>query len=130
MTSIQPEELSALLDGELPPARAAEIRRALADNPVLAAQFDELTAADRAWSATAKHAQFGMSHAAKPHPPAVTLSRQAVAALVLFLLLIRLATKLPTPFILSLVIQSIALAGLLAIVILISRKTANLKSQI
>ena len=58
MMPIQPEELSALLDGELDAARAAQVRAAIQMDPVLREEFDALSAADAAWGAAADSAAF------------------------------------------------------------------------
>lgn len=42
--TLPPEDLSAFLDGELPAERAAEVERALANQPGLRARLDELRA--------------------------------------------------------------------------------------
>lgn len=49
MNPVQPEELSALLDGELEPARALEVRAQIAIDPALRLEFETLSAADAAW---------------------------------------------------------------------------------
>ena len=46
MKPIEPEELSALLDGELPPDRADHVRRAMAEDPALRRLYDQLAALD------------------------------------------------------------------------------------
>jgi len=51
-------EISALLDGELDPKRAAEVRSAIERDPVLQSQFKRLGEADRAWAGAARSAQF------------------------------------------------------------------------
>ena len=58
MTPIQPEELSALLDGELDPGRAREVEGQIAADPILYAEFEALSVADAAWRAAAASATF------------------------------------------------------------------------
>jgi hypothetical protein len=58
MLPIDPAELSAFLDGELPAGRAEEVRDALVRDPVLRQSFDQLVACDAAWKAQAESAQF------------------------------------------------------------------------
>lgn len=49
MTPVRPEELSALLDGELDPSRAREVRQQIDTDPALRWEFEELSAADASW---------------------------------------------------------------------------------
>ena len=58
MKPVSPEEISALLDGELAPARAGEVRRALAEDPRLAEVYRQLAAVDRDLIAYAAACQF------------------------------------------------------------------------
>lgn len=58
MNPVQPEELSALLDGELEPARALEVRAQIAIDPALRLEFETLSAADAAWRIAAGSAAF------------------------------------------------------------------------
>ena len=53
MKPIEPEELSALLDGELPPDRADHVRRAMAEDPALRRLCDQLAALDAGLKARA-----------------------------------------------------------------------------
>jgi hypothetical protein len=69
MKPILPEELSALLDGELPAERAAEVRQALADNTTLRQEFERLTMLDANLKACAATAAFA---------PRVSLARGLV----------------------------------------------------
>jgi anti-sigma factor RsiW len=46
MSSIDPAELSALLDGELHPERASVVRQAIVSDPVLRAEFEMLKRLD------------------------------------------------------------------------------------
>lgn len=59
MTSpVRPEEISALLDGELPPGRAEEVRRALAEDHSLREVYRQLVAVDGDLTAYAADCQF------------------------------------------------------------------------
>jgi anti-sigma factor RsiW len=58
MVPIDPAELSALLDGELPAARAAEVRAALVQDPLLRQSYVQLAALDADWKAQAAAAMF------------------------------------------------------------------------
>lgn len=58
MNPVQPEELSALLDGELDAARAAEVKARIQADPLLRREFEALRAADAGWRAAADSAAF------------------------------------------------------------------------
>lgn len=58
MTQVLPEELSALIDGELDPGRAAEVRRRIEADPDLQAAFDALRVRDERWRTAARTAAF------------------------------------------------------------------------
>lgn len=94
MTPLDPAELSALLDGELTPERAAVVRQALANDPVLRQQYEALANRDTSWKQTAATAAFR---------PRVSLDRGLwsyrfrAGATLAGLLLLRLALKvMPT----------------------------------
>ena len=55
---IVPHELSGLVDGELDPARAQEVRAAVEADDALKAELEELEQADRVWSRAASGAAF------------------------------------------------------------------------
>ena len=54
MTPVQPEELSALIDGELDPRRAEEVEMQIAADPHLRATFEALRDLDARWRAAAR----------------------------------------------------------------------------
>jgi anti-sigma factor RsiW len=58
MHPIDPAELSAFLDGELPAKRAEEVRAALALDPALRQSFEQLVALDADWKERAATAMF------------------------------------------------------------------------
>lgn len=58
MNPVQPEELSALLDGELNAARAAEVKAQIQVDPMLRHEFETLRAVDAGWRAAADSAAF------------------------------------------------------------------------
>lgn len=58
MNPVQPEELSALLDGELDAARAAEVKAQIQADPMLCHEFEALRAVDAGWRAAADSAAF------------------------------------------------------------------------
>src|SRR5262249_2262464 len=96
MLPIDPAELSAFLDGELPAARADEVRAALAQDPVLRQSYEQLVALDADWKARAWTARFR---------PRVRIAanwvpgRFLTAAAVLGLLALRLALKAQPPLV-------------------------------
>lgn len=58
MRPVLPEELSALLDGELDAARATEVTTQIAQDPVLREALDALRTADASWRVAAGMATF------------------------------------------------------------------------
>ena len=58
MKRIDPCELSALLDDELTPERAAEVRQAIADDPALRREYEELALLDDELQTHAREAVF------------------------------------------------------------------------
>lgn len=94
MDPIDPAELSAYLDGELPAARAEEVRAALDRDPALRASYERLASLDADCKARASAAMF---------QPRVQLDagwapgRALTVAGVIGLLLIRLALKAAPP---------------------------------
>ena len=58
MKPVESWELSALLDGELPPARADEVREAIEKDPALAGQYAALNGLDRDLKAEAEAVMF------------------------------------------------------------------------
>jgi anti-sigma factor RsiW len=58
MINLDPAELSALLDGELDPARARQIEAMIAADPVLSEEFEQLKQADNKLRSLAGAAAF------------------------------------------------------------------------
>ena len=119
MNAIDPVELSAYLDGEVSAARAAEIRRALATDATLRAQFDRLKALDGKWRAAAN------STAAKPVEAIVSPKTDSrfVAALVL-LLALRFLPKLGDVVVAAVVLHALVLIIVLAVIVRVARMDA------
>jgi anti-sigma factor RsiW len=95
MLPIDPVELSAFLDGELPARRAEEVRAALAQDPVLRQSYELLVVREVDWNARAAATMFR---------PRVRIPRAPVAnrfvtaaAVVLGLLLLRMTLKALPP---------------------------------
>jgi anti-sigma factor RsiW len=116
MNAIDPAELSAYLDGEVSVARAAEIRRALATDATLRAQFDRLKSLDGEWTAVADSA------VAKPVERVVSLRMDLrfVVALVL-LLALRFLPKLGDLVVAAVVLHALVLIILLAVIVRVVR---------
>ena len=94
MQPIDPAELSAFLDGELSPARAEEVRAALAQDPIMRQSYEQLVALDARWKAQASAALFVPR---VQFPRSRVSARWLMAAAVLGLLLFRLALKAQPP---------------------------------
>jgi anti-sigma factor RsiW len=113
MKPVQPEELSALLDGELDSERAREVEMQIAADPQLRAEFDALSWADARWRAAAATAVFA---------PAVELPTRAgraswiafAAALTGGLVCLRVAPKLVESLAFGFGLHAISFAALLA----------------
>jgi hypothetical protein len=95
MLPLDPAELSAFLDGELPAGRADEVRAALACDPVLRQSYEQLSALDAEWKTRAAAAMF------RPQVrfnASFVPGRYVTVAAVIGLLLLRLTMKLAPPF--------------------------------
>lgn len=106
MKPITPEEISALLDGELPPERAAEVRRAIAENDEWRQLFDQLAATDQELRAYVVACRFQPRVALLARTEAIS---PMVFAFALGLLALRFLTKL-IPFGPGIIIQAAAAA--------------------
>lgn len=96
MTPIDPAELSAFLDGELPAGRAEEVRAALARDVALRTSYERLAALDADCTTRAAAATF------RPRvrlTPGLVLGPYWTAVCGVGLLLVRLALKAPPPMI-------------------------------
>jgi len=58
MKPIDPAEISALIDGELPAEHAEQVRRAIAEDPALRREYEEMVALDANLKAHAEAAVF------------------------------------------------------------------------
>lgn len=97
MKPVQPEELSALLDGELESARVLEVRAQMAIDPALRREFEVLSAADTAWRVSAAAAAFVPAVQMPVHGAADRRARRRVPMLVIAigtLILVRIVLKL------------------------------------
>jgi anti-sigma factor RsiW len=88
---IDPAELSALIDGELPPERARKVEALIAQDPALRAEFETLRGLDARWRANASAALFEPMVRLPQAPAHFPLRR--VAAVVVALILARIGGK-------------------------------------
>jgi anti-sigma factor RsiW len=122
MSTIDPAELSALIDGELSPGRAAEVREAIDRDPALRAELARLRDLDAAYRAAASSAAF---------TPAVSLpaerssSPAALALALAALLLLRFLPPLLDAPILRVALDAVALAAILVRVIALAARSAR-----
>jgi anti-sigma factor RsiW len=94
MKPIDPAEISGLLDGELSPARADEVRQAIAENAALRQLHDTLVSLDLEWKAAAATAEFHPHTAPSGDREYLRVKSVAVVA---GLLVLRLVIKAATP---------------------------------
>jgi anti-sigma factor RsiW len=120
---VSSEELSALLDGELSPERAHEVRAQLGTDMAMTTEFRMLTRLDNRWRDLASAAQF---------EPQVELPRRhlfshwsAVVAGALILTGIRLAPKFLASAVTGLALNVIALVLLLGAVFWFVKRDAS-----
>lgn len=125
-TQIEPHELSGLLDGEIAPERAGEIRRAIDNDAALRAEFDRLAQQDQAWAAAASRASF------RPRINLPTAARAGLAPILLAtslaILAVRFLPKMTSQFALAMSANAVALAAILALVFWINRQAASSRS--
>ena len=116
MTPIEPEEISAFLDGELDPARAREVEWSLAADPVLQAEFRSLAHLDSKWRSAASAAAFLPD---VRHLRYVEHARPWVrtTALLVLLLLLRILPKLTDTLAFGFILHGVALAIVLLLTI-------------
>ena len=106
MKPISPEEISALLDGELTPDRAEEVRRAIVDDEQLRQVYEQMASADSALSSFAAACQF------EPHLSLPSISPVLgfpIYAVAFGLLIVRILAKI-LPFGPSIWLQALAIA--------------------
>ena len=116
MTPVEPEELSALIDRELSPERAAEIERRLTTDPALRAALEALRDLDDRWKAAARTGVFAPNIV---HPtPNPWMSAAAVggsAALVGLWVAVRAFDVVGLAYAMQAVALAVVLAGLVRI---------------
>jgi anti-sigma factor RsiW len=104
MKPVDPAEISALLDGELPPQRAAEVRRAIAADAELAALHAQLSGLDRELMSLARACEFEPNVSLAPVRP---ISYNSMWFVAMLLLSVRIAAKV-LPFVPAVGLQAAA----------------------
>lgn len=129
MTPVQPEELWALLDGELSPARRREVEMQIVADPELRGELQLLRERDARWRAAAATAAFQPALRLRD---ASTPFRRFVAAtaLIVTLTAVRIAAKLTNSLVLSLGVQAVVLVLLLAAVVWFARISEDETSRL
>jgi hypothetical protein len=106
MKPISPEEISALLDGELPADRAEEVRRAMVEDERLRRIYEQMASTDSALSSLAAACQFEPQLSLPSVSPVLGFPICAVAS---GLLIVRILEKL-LPFGPGIWLQALVLA--------------------
>ena len=123
MRPIEPEELSAFVDGELDAQRMREVEVAIANDPAVRRALETIADADSAWRLAAKSARFQPSVRL---PTRSWLRSPALGgASVLVLLLIRVLPKLSDAMAAGLLMQLPVLIALMIWVIVLTRKAPD-----
>jgi anti-sigma factor RsiW len=124
---IEEHEISALIDGQLAPQRAAEVRAAIRQDPVLGTEYERLQAADLRWASAARTADFKPRVSLdRPSPSPDRATAWLVAALGCTAVAARLLPKvLPVDLPVAVGIHTLALIAVLAAVAWLSRTTPN-----
>jgi anti-sigma factor RsiW len=119
MKAIDPAELSAYIDGELADSRVEEIGKALASDPAVREEYEQLRALDSAWRFAARSA------VARPSfRPATTKRDMRVGLAIVLLLAVRFLPKLGDFFLWAIVLHAGMLLIALAVIIRIVRMDA------
>jgi anti-sigma factor RsiW len=118
------EELSALLDGELDPAQAAQLQAEIAADAALRAQYEQLWQVDAGLRAIAEQAGFvsEITLPASESRQAEEWSWSAIAAVAVALLLVRFLPKLLDLALLGVGIQLATAAAVCGLVVKWSRE--------
>jgi anti-sigma factor RsiW len=124
MRQVEEYELSALLDGELDPQRAAEVRACIESDPALRQQFDALTQLDVRLRRSAEQARFmpEIAFPAEPAREAPAWQWAAGLAVVVALIGVRLLPKLIELAVFGLALQLAACAAIAFVVIGMARE--------
>lgn len=121
MTPVLPEELSALMDGELDASRAREVEMQIANDPRLRAEFERLVEADERWRVAAASAAFSPTLRMPQHAAASPSSAAVVVALALGLTCLRMAPRWSDSLTLGFALHAAALALLIVGLLWVAR---------
>ena len=110
MTRVQPEELSALIDGELDPQRTLAVEAQIAADPALKREFEDLCALDGRWRDAARSSVFPVRVSPTTSGPWVRYL--SMAAVVVVLLSVRAGSRLIDPWPAALTLQCAVLIGI------------------
>ena len=123
MIPVQPEELSALIDGELDPRRAAEVEMQIAADRELRVAFEALRDMDDRWRTAARAIAF---------VPEVRLPARAAwngrfmaLAVAIALVVVRVAVRVIDTTTVAFAFQMLVLAAVLAWIAWLERKDAR-----
>ena len=124
MKPIEPAELSGYLDGELGPDRIRELEAALADDPLLRADYHALANADSAWRSAVHQAAFA-PNTQLPLSKSLISSPFAIAAILFLLLVLRITPKLVDFVAWGFIVHATALAVVLPWIVRMAREGQN-----
>jgi anti-sigma factor RsiW len=124
MEPINPEQLSAYLDGELDAHRAGQIKAAIENDAATRHAYQIIVEDDSAWRAAAQSAQF-QPKIALPSRTALG-SAAAMCAALLLLLVVRALPKLSDALTWGLMLQGVALVAIMVWVVAFARMTPDL----
>jgi hypothetical protein len=123
MEPINPEELSAYLDGELDANRAREVKTAIENDAAIRQAYQIIAEADSAWRSAAQSAGFR---------PKITIpsrfalgSPASMCTAILCLLIVRALPKLSDALTWGLMLQGIALGGMMVWVVVLASKSPD-----
>jgi anti-sigma factor RsiW len=115
-------EISALIDCQLDPGRASEVRSAIEADPSLRAQYQRLAAADQAWTAAGRSAGFMPAVILDRTAPAPSSLIAATATLGFLLAVVRLLAKaFPLDLPVGILVHGLMLAVVVAAVLWVAR---------
>jgi anti-sigma factor RsiW len=130
MRQVRDEELSALLDGELDPRRAEEVRALIQADPALRAEFDALAQLDSRLSAAAAETAFTPEVSFPESETSGSPAWQwgAGLAVVVALIIIRLLPKVVELPLFGIGLQLAACAAIAIVVLAMARESEPLAS--
>jgi anti-sigma factor RsiW len=124
MASINSEELSAYLDGELDAHRIRQINAAIENDAATRHAYQVLAETDFAWRAAAQSAGFRPKIVLPSHT--ALGSAVSMCTAILFLLVVRALPKLSDALTWGLMLQGVALGAIIVWVVVFARKSPDL----